>query len=129
MVWSKQSGEIFSMYFCNTLVVVFNSYDILKDTLVKRADIISERPKNGLLSILPQANRIVEASGALRRENRSTVLSILREFGMGKNLMALKIEEEVQAYLSEIERLDRKPTDLKGLNAVSNVILSVILGN
>ena len=50
---------------------------------------------------------------------------------MGKNLMALKIEEEVQAYLSEIERLDRKPTDLKGLNsnALSNVILSVILGS
>ena len=39
---------------------------------------------------------IVETSGALWKENRTTVLTILKSFGMGKNVMAEKVEEEAR---------------------------------
>ena len=39
---------------------------------------------------------IIQTSGDEWKENRTTVLSILRDFGMGKNVMAEKIEDEVR---------------------------------
>lgn len=128
--WSKQSGEIFSLYFGTTLVVVLSSYDVLKETLIKKADIFSDKPKGGMFPISPKVLGIINTSGALWKENRTTVLSILKNFGMGKNVMAEKIEEEVHAYLEELNKLDGKPTNLKEITtrAVSNVICNFLLG-
>ncbi|KAK3733030.1 hypothetical protein RRG08_002632 [Elysia crispata] len=130
MDWSKQTGDIFSLYFGTTLVIVISGYDVLKETLVKQADIFSDRPKTGMFPILKTFNGIINTSGPLWKENRSTVLSILRTFGMGKNVMAEKIEEEVHAYLEEIKRLGGKPADIKEITcrAVSNVICNFLLG-
>ncbi|KAK3797172.1 hypothetical protein RRG08_015147 [Elysia crispata] len=130
MDWTKQTGEIFSLYMGTTLVVVLSSYDLMKDVLVKQANIYSDRPILGTLPVLPKLNGIVGTSGSLWKENRTVVLSILRQFGMGKNVMAEKIEEEVHAYLDEVEKMDGKPADLKDLTgrAVSNVICSCVLG-
>ncbi|RUS76396.1 hypothetical protein EGW08_015847, partial [Elysia chlorotica] len=73
---------------------------------------------------------IVEASGPLWKENRTAVLSILRAFGMGRNVMAEKVEEEIHAYLEEVDKLDGKPADMKEITsrAVSNIICSFLLG-
>ena len=38
---------------------------------------------------------ILQASGSSWKEQRTVTLSILRQFGMGKNSLAQKIEEEV----------------------------------
>jgi hypothetical protein len=39
----------------------------------------------------------------LWKEQRSTSLQILREMGMGKNVLAEKIQEEVTHYVQAIE--------------------------
>ena len=52
----NRSGEIFSLYFGTTLVIVFSSYDIMKETFIKQADIFSDKPKNGFIPILPKVN-------------------------------------------------------------------------
>ncbi|RUS89882.1 hypothetical protein EGW08_002323 [Elysia chlorotica] len=51
-----RSGEIFSLYFGPTLVVVFSSYELLKDTLVRQADIFTDKPKDGMFPVLERVN-------------------------------------------------------------------------
>ena len=52
----NRTGEIFSLYFGTTLVIVFSSYDILKETLVKQADLFTDKPKDGMFPILQRVN-------------------------------------------------------------------------
>ena len=69
-------------------------------------------------------------SGRIWKEQRKTSLEILRELGMGKNLLADKIQEEVTHYIQAVEDLEGAPADLSKLTqvSVSNNICSIIFG-
>ncbi|GFS01748.1 cytochrome P450 II f2-like protein II [Elysia marginata] len=73
---------------------------------------------------------IVTASGPLWKEQRTVSLYILRAFGMGKNILALKISEEVSAYLNKLTELRGEPSEVHTLTrtAVANIICSIIVG-
>ena len=64
------------------------------------------------------------------KEQRKTSLEILREFGMGKNLLVDKVQKEVAYYIRAIEDLQGAPADLSKLTgvSVSNNICSIIFG-
>ena len=70
------------------------------------------------------------ASGPLWKEQRKTSLEILREFGMGKNLLAHRIQEEVTHYIRAIQDFKGEPADLSKLTqvSVSNNICSIVFG-
>ena len=57
-------------------------------------------------------------------------LEILRDFGVGKNLLADKIQEEITHYIRAIEDHQGAPVDLHSLTSVSvsNNICSIIFG-
>ena len=42
--WRRQHGDVFSMYMGGWLVVVLNGFPVIKEALVKFADVFSERP-------------------------------------------------------------------------------------
>uniref|UniRef100_A0A0B7BN75 Cytochrome P450 n=1 Tax=Arion vulgaris TaxID=1028688 RepID=A0A0B7BN75_9EUPU len=130
--WRKQCGDLFRFNIFGTHVVVLNGYDVIKEALVKKADAFSDRTPVFLdaATDLP-AKGIMFASGHLWKEQRSVALSILRKFGMGKNILAEKIQEEVSAYVSYLADLKGKPTDIRYITNVStsNVICSIIIGN
>uniref|UniRef100_A0A0B7A5J7 Cytochrome P450 n=1 Tax=Arion vulgaris TaxID=1028688 RepID=A0A0B7A5J7_9EUPU len=42
--WRKKCGNIYSLYLGQNLVVVLNGFDLVKEALVKNADITSDRP-------------------------------------------------------------------------------------
>ena len=69
-------------------------------------------------------------SGRIWKEQRKTSLEILRELGMGKNLLADKIQEEVTHYIRALEDLEGAPVDLSKLTrvSVSNNICSIVFG-
>ena len=73
---------------------------------------------------------IVFSSGATWKELRSLTLQILKEFGMGTNLLAQKIQEEVAYYVSKLVDRQGEPIDLQHFThvSVSNVICSIIIG-
>ncbi|RUS78546.1 hypothetical protein EGW08_013689 [Elysia chlorotica] len=79
-----------------------------------------ENPRRGVLG----------ASGAAWREQRAVSMSILRKFGMGKNSLAEKIQEEITAYLNVLSQLGGEPSDVKRVTSatLSNVICSIIVG-
>ncbi|CAG5128741.1 unnamed protein product, partial [Candidula unifasciata] len=70
------------------------------------------------------------SSGALWKEQRTVAISILRKFGMGKNFLAEKIQEEVDAYLKCLAQRKGKPTNIRTITnvSVSNIICAIILG-
>jgi hypothetical protein len=42
--WHKKYGDVFSLYFGGQLVVVLNGYDVIKEAVVKMADVFNHRP-------------------------------------------------------------------------------------
>ncbi|XP_035826293.1 cytochrome P450 2D6-like [Aplysia californica] len=73
---------------------------------------------------------IVMASGPNWKEQRSVTLSILRDMGMGRNVLAGRIQDEVAQYLTCLSNLDGKPADIRLLTnmSVANVLFSVVVG-
>jgi hypothetical protein len=50
--------------------------------------------------------------GPAWKEQRTTALQILREMGMGKNVLAERVQEEVAHYVQAIEKHQGAPVDL-----------------
>ncbi|XP_005100937.1 cytochrome P450 2C15 [Aplysia californica] len=129
--WTAKSGNIFSIYIGNQLTVVLSGYDVMKEALVKQPDIFSDRPKLFIPSLTENGYKgILPASGETWKEQRTVTLSILRSFGMGKNSLAEKIGEEVEAYVDALKDLKSEPSNVRTLtnNCVSNVICNIIFG-
>ncbi|PVD29147.1 hypothetical protein C0Q70_11744 [Pomacea canaliculata] len=117
--WRRQYGDVFSLYLGSQLVVVLNGYKVLKDALTKNADAFSDRP-----------HRIFDTSGAVWKDQRKVALDILRELGMGKNVLAVKIQEEIKEYIRVISESQGQPLDLTHFTkvSVSNNICSILFG-
>ncbi|KAK7503047.1 hypothetical protein BaRGS_00005673, partial [Batillaria attramentaria] len=128
--WRRQYGDVFSFYMAGRLVVVLNGYDVIKQALVKQADTFSDRPHFLLLELMTDARGVADASGPLWKAQRKTCLEILREFGMGKNVLALKVQEEVDEYVNAIASKHGQPFDMTRMTqiSVSNNICSIVFG-
>jgi len=126
--WVAKSGDILSYYIGPQLVIVFSSYDVMKEAFVKKADHFSDRPKSYYGEKLFGYKGVIGTSGEHWKEQRSAALTILREFGMGKNTLADKVDEEVDDYIETLRSTKEAPTDARALTncCVSNVISSII---
>ncbi|CAG5115325.1 unnamed protein product [Candidula unifasciata] len=127
----KRCGDIYSLYMGGTLVVVLNGYDLIKEALVKKADVFSDRPHFYSDMAVGMKNKgIIFSNGAIWKEQRSVSLSILRAFGMGKNLLAEKTQEEVACYVDYLASLKGNPTDIQVITNIStcNIICSILIG-
>lgn len=73
---------------------------------------------------------VIFSNGAIWKEQRSVSLSILRAFGMGKNLLAGKIQEEVGCYVNYLASMNGNPTDINVITNIStcNIICSILIG-
>ncbi|CAG5131719.1 unnamed protein product [Candidula unifasciata] len=130
-VWRKKAGDIYSLDLVGQLHVLFNNFDDIKEVWVKQADKIVNTQHSFGDEILDEYNTgITSARDENWKEQRSTSISILRTFGMGKNLMAEKILEEAAVINDKLASLKGQPKDVALiLNAsVANVISSVAVG-
>ncbi|GFO14306.1 cytochrome p450 ii f2-like protein ii [Plakobranchus ocellatus] len=130
-VWHKQCGDIFSIYFGNTLVVVVGGFSSIKEMFVHKGAVSSDRPEMFLNTCIGMADTgIVFSSGPIWKELRSTTHQILKEFGMGTNALAERIREEVNCYVNKLADLQGEPTDIQHFThvSVSNVICSIAIG-
>ncbi|XP_005111348.2 cytochrome P450 2U1 [Aplysia californica] len=129
--WREELGDIFMLRMGSTNMVFLNGHEVLKEALVKKADVFSDRPLAPLRHVLTDVHSgILSASGPNWKEQRTTSLAILREFGMGKNILAVKIAEEVDVYVNELRKHKGQPTELRSITtmSVSNVICAIIFG-
>lgn len=129
--WKDETGNIYSIYMGNKLVVVLSGYDLLKEALVKQAGSFSDRPVPITAHKFPdKIEGIIFANGETWKEQRSVSMSILRDLGMGKNCLAEKISDEVDQYLNALGEFNGEPANVRMLtsNCMSNVICSIIIG-
>ncbi|PVD29146.1 hypothetical protein C0Q70_11743 [Pomacea canaliculata] len=73
---------------------------------------------------------VVDTSGAVWKDQRKVAIYILRELGMGKNVLAVKVQEEIKEYIRVISESQGQPLDLSHFTKVSmsNNICSILFG-
>ena len=112
--WWGEYGDVFSLYMGQRFCIVINGVDAMKECFVTQSDVFSARPWNffkkvtknkGQLATLITHNfctchwcvlGLVFTDGEPWREHRRFTLSCLRDFGMGKQPIEMKIQEEAQ---------------------------------
>ena len=127
----EKVGDIFSLDLPGKLMVIVSGYDNIKEALVKHPDKVAERPDNYSTTFLNEINRgVFNGRGENWKVQRTASIVILRAFGMGKNLMAMKIAEEVDIFKTKLASFKSKPVDFRNLIniSISNVICSMIVG-
>lgn len=74
---------------------------------------------------------VIFSNGANWKEQRSVEMSILRTFGMGKNLLAEKVQTEVDCYIKYLASLNGKPSNIRIMTniSMSNLICSILIGH
>ncbi|GFO02135.1 cytochrome p450 ii f2-like protein ii [Plakobranchus ocellatus] len=129
--WHKQHGDLFSIYFGNTLVVVVNGYKMIRESLVSKGNAFLDRPPmvaNDLIGMRDAG--LAFNCGPAWKEARSTTMLILKEFGLGKDTLAQRVQEEVNYFIEKLADLRGEATDIQYIIhiSVSNVIASIIVG-
>ncbi|XP_055878597.1 cytochrome P450 2E1-like [Biomphalaria glabrata] len=130
--WHKELGDIFSLKIAGNLMVVLNSYDLMKEVLLKRANEFSDRPPFFVDKALGMEQKgIIFSNGETWKEQRTVTLSILRKFGMGKNVLEQIILEELTQFQELISGLKGRPVDMRiNMNmAMGNITLTLLLGD
>ncbi|KAI6171090.1 (pine wood nematode) hypothetical protein [Aphelenchoides bicaudatus] len=130
--WREQYGPIYTMWIGPMPIVTVNEYNKAVEMFVKDAETYSERTTldNFIKKTRGGVYGIIDTNFDLYREQRRFTLKVLRDFGLGKNVMQDRILEEIQYMFERINKdIDsgveehefRKHTDLAtGSNAVAN---------
>ncbi|KAF8376116.1 hypothetical protein PRIPAC_82545 [Pristionchus pacificus] len=114
--------------------VQITDYSILREAFIEKGDEFSGRPLNPLFqeafTFAPNTG-VIQSNGDTWREQRRAAISIMRDFGMGKNVMEELVRSSIGEFLEHLEKLpDKSNVDLywpiKVL--VSNVINEVLFG-
>uniref|UniRef100_A0A8B9DZ59 Cytochrome P450 2K1 n=1 Tax=Anser cygnoides TaxID=8845 RepID=A0A8B9DZ59_ANSCY len=127
---SKTYGNVFTVHFGPRKAVVLAGYETIKDALLNHADEFGERAEIPIFRKMTQGNGIAFSHGELWKAMRRFTLSTLRDFGMGRRTIEVRILEELNSLVKYFESYQGKPFDTKMIlnNAVSNVICSILFG-
>ncbi|KAM6350619.1 LOW QUALITY PROTEIN: uncharacterized protein FN964_007599 [Alca torda] len=127
---SKIHGNVFTVHFGPRRAVVLAGYETIKDALLNHAEDFGERAEIPIFRKMTDGNGIAFSHGELWKTMRRFTLSTLRDFGMGKRTVEIRILEEVNSLIKYFESYHGKPFDTKMIlnNAVSNVICSILFG-
>uniref|UniRef100_A0A663NBF6 Uncharacterized protein n=1 Tax=Athene cunicularia TaxID=194338 RepID=A0A663NBF6_ATHCN len=129
---SKIYGNVFTVHFGPRKAVVLAGYETIKDALSNHAEEFGERAEIPIFRKMTQGNGIAFSHGELWKTMRRFTLSTLRDFGMGRRTIEIRILEEVNSLIRYFESYhgEWKPFDTKMIlnNAVSNVICSILFG-
>uniref|UniRef100_H2ZSH7 Cytochrome P450 family 2 subfamily U member 1 n=1 Tax=Latimeria chalumnae TaxID=7897 RepID=H2ZSH7_LATCH len=131
MEMGKVYGNVFSIFIGTRLMVVINGYEAVREALVTRAEVFSDRPNVPSITIFTKKKGIVFAPyGPVWRQQRRFSHSTLRHFGLGKLSLEPRIQEEFLFVKREMLKHGKDPFNPSSLisNAVSNVICSMSFG-
>ncbi|XP_030433787.1 cytochrome P450 2K1-like isoform X2 [Gopherus evgoodei] len=130
MELSEKYGNIFTVHFGPRKAVVLAGYETIKDALLNHAEEFGERAEIPIFRKTTHGNGIVFSHGELWKTMRRFTLSTLRDFGVGKKTIEVRILEELNFLINYFESHQEKPFDTTVIlnSAVSNVICSILFG-
>ncbi|XP_068136102.1 cytochrome P450 2K6-like [Hyperolius riggenbachi] len=128
---SKEYGPIYTAHTALGKIVVLCGYDIIKEALIDHAEEFADRPCGPVFSTTNRNYGLVHANGESWKAMRRFSLTALRDFGMGKKFLEVKIGEEAEFLVQAMSSYKGKPFDNQKLinAAVANVIISIVLGH
>ncbi|GMT22839.1 hypothetical protein PFISCL1PPCAC_14136 [Pristionchus fissidentatus] len=114
--------------------VQLTDYEAIKEAFIDKGEDFVGR---GTIQLIEEAFAFAPNSGVVNsvgdnwREQRRTAISIMRDFGMGKNLMEEQVRSSVADYIEHLDGIeDKENVDLRWpiQVMVSNVINEVLFG-
>ncbi|XP_075114987.1 cytochrome P450 2C55-like [Leptodactylus fuscus] len=127
---AKVYGDVFTVHLGPRTVVVLHGYETVKEALVDRADVFSNRARFPGAELVFKDYGILLSNGERWKQLRRFSLTTLRNFGMGKRSVEERIQEESCCLRDELKKHTGSffdPTYLVSL-AVSNVICLIVFG-
>ncbi|XP_077993740.1 cytochrome P450 2U1-like [Glandiceps talaboti] len=129
--WGQVYGDVMSVRLGTELVVVLNSFDAIKAAFVKQGAKFSSRPTNSTTGQLFQQKGVVDAPSPSWQALRKYTLRSLHEFGMGKALSEVRILDECDFVVKQLNNHIDSSIDLRQLipSAISNVMCIMLFGH
>lgn len=127
---SEKYGTVYTVRLGPEKVVVLAGYQTVKNALINHADEFLGRPDVPIMNILKEGSGVVWSNGEAWKQMRRFMLSTLRDFGMGKRSIEVKILEEAGFLVEKIRSYKEQPfnTDIITNFATANVICSIVFG-
>ncbi|GMR50296.1 hypothetical protein PMAYCL1PPCAC_20491, partial [Pristionchus mayeri] len=92
-------------------MVQITNFDLIREAFIEKGEEFVGRQENETLqdafSYAPNAG-VINSNGDSWRENRRAAISIMRDFGMGKNLMEAQVRSSVADYIAHLDSIDEK---------------------
>uniref|UniRef100_A0A914YY87 Cytochrome P450 n=1 Tax=Panagrolaimus superbus TaxID=310955 RepID=A0A914YY87_9BILA len=128
-------GDIHTFWFGETPVVCINDVPTILKTFVKDGETYSGRPLDMMVTDMSRHGRngLIFTDGPRWIEQRRFALKILRDFGMGKNLMQEKVLDEVTILIQSVKnniKSGEKEMNLQNIIeiGVASVINAILFG-
>ncbi|XP_072453874.1 cytochrome P450 2K1-like isoform X2 [Notamacropus eugenii] len=128
---SKIYGEMFTVWLGPKKKVVLVGYDVIKEALLNHSEEFGNRPETPIFKKIGDGHGVIFSNGEKWKIMRRFALHNLRDFGMGKKLIELKIQDELHYLIMYFGSHKGKPFDTSLIfkHASSNIICSILFGN
>ncbi|KAF8376303.1 hypothetical protein PRIPAC_82732 [Pristionchus pacificus] len=128
----KEQNGIYTM-FTPIPYVQITDYELIKEAFIEKGDDFLGRPTNKVfqdIGFAPNAG-VISSNGDNWREQRRAAITILRDFGMGKNLMEEQVRSSVAEYIEHLTNIeDKENVDMRWpvQVMVANIINEALFG-
>ncbi|KAI6183427.1 (pine wood nematode) hypothetical protein [Aphelenchoides bicaudatus] len=104
--WRSQYGNVYTYWFGFNPIIAINDYKTAHDLFVKDGETFADRAATEPLDHATRGGLygIIESSGPLWKDQRRFALRVLRDFGLGKNMMENRILDEIQTLFANTDR-------------------------
>jgi len=125
----KKHGPLFRVKLGMRDVLIINNFDTIKKTFKEDGDNFSGRYTLRYISLISRRSGIIFTDGETWAKQRSFVLKVLRDFGLGKSKSIEIVQNECCYMLEELEALDGKQVDFDHFipTYTSNIISKFIM--
>ncbi|XP_078522261.1 cytochrome P450 2J2-like [Lissotriton helveticus] len=131
MQLAKTYGNIFTVWLGNQPVVVLNGCQTVREGLISHSEELSGRPTTPSIEELSKGKGVVFSSGHNWKQQRRFGVTVLRNLGLGKKSLEVRIQEEAQSLVEFFAMQRGKSLDPTHpiVLSVTNVICSVVFGH